>query len=714
MTTEVQEKISSDQLDQLCINSIRIIAAEGVNKANSGHPGMPMGMAAIAYTLWTKHLRFNPKNPHWFDRDRFILSNGHGSMLLYTLLHLSGYDLPMSQLEQFRQWGSLTPGHPEYEMTQGVEVTTGPLGQGISNAVGMAIAERFLAATFNRPGHEVIDHYTYVFAGDGCLMEGISSEASSVAGHLKLGKLIVFYDDNEISIDGNTNLTFTENVGKRYEAYDWHVIDVADGNDIKAIDRAIKEAQSVTDKPSMIVCHTVIGFGSPNRAGTAKAHGNPLGKDEMALTKQNLGWTYDPFTVPQEAYDVFRAAGERGAKAEAEWNEKFSAYKSAESELATKLENAIARKLEDGWNAALKPLTPDAGPIATRNAGGKAMNALAHALPTLIGGSADLNESTFTKLEEYPDFQPEGIGAKGSYAGRNINFGVREHGMGAIVNGLAAHGGLYPYGSTFFVFSDYMRGSVRLSAIMGVPSTWIWTHDSVAVGEDGPTHQPIEHLMSLRAIPGLTMIRPADANETYAAWRVIPAMNRPIGLVLTRQKLPIIDQSKYANADNLAKGAYVISDANGGTPKLILIATGSEVSLALQAQPKLEEAGIPTRVVSMPSWELFEEQSDEYQESVLPANVKARLSLELGVSLGWERWVGAQGASLSIDHFGASAPYERVLKEFGFTVENVTAIGQELVENPKAVQRKLREQQRKFVSGGHISSAPAAGDEGHS
>ncbi len=714
MTTATEEKLTSEQLDQLCINTIRFLAVDGVQKANSGHPGMPMGMAAIAYTLWTRHLHFNPKNPDWFNRDRFILSNGHGSMLIYSLLYLTGFDLPMEQLQQFRQWGSQTAGHPERGLVPGVEVTTGPLGQGFGNGVGMGIAEQFLASTFNRPGYDVIDHYTYVFCGDGCMEEGVSSEAASFGGHLQLGKLIYFYDDNEISIDGNTNITFTENVNKRFEAYDWHVQDVADGNDTEAIDRAIQAAKAVKDKPSLIVCHTTIGFGSPNRAGTGKVHGNPLGKDEIILTKQNLGWPLEPtFYVPDEALKVFRAAGENGAAREAEWNKLFAAYKQAEPELAQKLEMAINRQLAPGWDANLPVFAPKDGPIATRNVGSKALNALGDTIPTLIGGSADLNESTFTKLEKFAEFQPDGV-AHGNYAGRTINYGVREHGMGAAINGMAAHGGVWPYGATFFTFSDYMRPSVRLSAIMNIPSTFVWTHDSVGVGEDGPTHQPVEHLMALRAIPGLTIIRPGDANETVEAWRYIVQNQGPVGLILSRQKLPVIDQEKYPNARGLVQGAYILAEAQGGKPQLILIATGSEVSLALDAQPKLEEAGIPTRVVSMPSFEIFEQQPEEYQQAVLPDEVTARLSLELGVSVGWERWIGPGGASLAVDHFGASAPYERILKEFGFTVENVTAIGQSLLKDPKATRKMLREGQLKFAHGGHISSAPAAGDEGHS
>lgn len=715
MTTATQEKLTTDQLDQLCINTIRFLSVDGVQKANSGHPGMPMGMATIAYTLWTRHLRFNPKNPNWADRDRFILSNGHGSMLIYSLLYLTGYDLPLEQLEQFRQWGSKTAGHPERGLTPGVEVTTGPLGQGFANGVGMGIAEQFLAATFNRPNHDVIDHYTYVFAGDGCMEEGISHEAASIAGHLALGKLIYFYDDNGISIDGNTDLTFTENVNKRFEAYGWHVQDIPDAStNIEAIDQAIRVAQSVKDQPSLIVCHTHIGYGSPNRQDTAKAHGNPLGKDEIILTKQNLGWPTDTaFYVPDEALKVFRAVGEKGATLEAEWNKRFESYKQAEPELGKKLDMALNRQLAPGWDAKLPVFTPKDGPMATRIAGSKALQAMAEYVPTLIGGSADLNESTFTKLEEFPEFQPNGVEG-GNYTGRTINFGVREHGMGAEVNGMAAHGGVWPYGATFFTFSDYMRPSVRLSALMNIPSIFVWTHDSVGLGEDGPTHQPIEHLMSLRLIPDLTMIRPADANETVEAWRYTMQASGPVGLVLSRQKLQIIDQEKYAKAGGLAKGAYILSEAKGGQPQLILIATGSEVYLALEAQTKLEEAGVATRVVSMPSWEIFEQQPDEYQQQVLPENVGARLSIEMGVSTGWERWVGPKGASLGIDHFGASAPYERILKEYGFTVENVVAVGQELLKDPRSTQKKLRENQRKFMHGGHIASAPAAGDEGHS
>lgn len=672
-----------------------------------------MGMAAIAYTLWTKHLRFNPKNPQWFGRDRFVLSNGHASMLLYSLLHLTGYALPLEEIKNFRQWGSKTPGHPERGMTPGVEVTTGPLGQGFANGVGMGIAEQFLASTFNKAGHEIIDHYTYVFCGDGCMEEGISGEAASLAGHLELGKLIYFYDDNEITIDGNTNIAFTENVNKRFEAYEWHVQDVWDGNDIAAIDHAIRTAQAIKDKPSLIVCHTHIGYGSPNRQDTAKAHGNPLGKEEIALTKQHLKWPQEPeFYIPEEALRVFRASIEKGEKLEKEWNSKLEAYKAAFPDEAKKLENAIARKMPEGWDKNFPEYKVGDQPIATRNVGGKILNAVADSLVTLIGGSADLNESTFTKLEEYDDFEPSQLKG-GSYHGRTINFGIREHAMAAATNGMAAHGGIMPFCATFFTFSDYMRPSVRLSAVMNVPSIFIWTHDSVGLGEDGPTHQPVEQLMALRAIPNFTLIRPSDATETLEAYRVALQMEGPRGLVLTRQKLPIIDRKKYQPANGLKQGAYVIAEAKEKKPALILIATGSEVQLALDAQIKLEEQGIATRVVSMPSFELFEAQPQEYQDSVLPPTVEARLSIELGIAQGWERWVGAKGASLSINHFGASAPYERVLKEFGFTVENVVSVAKELLQDPITVQRKLRATVPNH-QGGHIASAPAAGDEGHS
>ena len=693
MTKQVQ---NSDELDQLCINTIRFLAVDAVEKAKSGHPGAPMGFAAVAYTLWTKHLRFDPKYPNWFNRDRFILSNGHASMLQYALLHLTGFDLSLDDLKHFRQFGSKTPGHPERGDTPGVEVTTGPLGQGFGNAVGMAIAEQFLTSTFNREHHEIIDHFTYVFAGDGCMQEGITSEAASLAGHLQLGKLIAFYEDNEISIDGNTNITFTEDVNKRFEAYHWHVQDLPNGNDIEAIDRAIRIAKSVTDKPSLIVCHTHIGYGSPNKQDTAKAHGNPLGKDEIVLTKEHLGWPLSPeFYVPQEALHVFHEAVKHGIEAHKAWDGHLAAYRDAHSDIYEQLTNAIEHTLPEGWDKDLPVYKVTDGPVATRTIGGKVMNIIAEKVPTLTSGSADLNESTFTKLEKWDDFEPSPL-KDGTYHGRTINFGVREHAMGAIVNGMAAHGGIYPSGSTFFTFSDYMRPAVRLSAIMNVPSKFVWTHDSVGLGEDGPTHQPVEHLMSLRAMPNFTIIRPADANETVEAWRCMMKLEGPAGLALTRQKIPVIDQDKYAKASGLSKGAYILSDAMS-RPEIILIASGSEVQLALGAQIKLEELGLMTRVVSMPCWEFFEAQPESYQENVLPQEVTCRLSIELGVSLGWERWVGPLGAALSVDHFGVSAPYENILDHFGFTVDYVVHIAQRLLEHPKAAQQELRALQQRYA-----------------
>jgi transketolase len=680
---------SDDDLDQLCVNTIRFLAVDAVQKANSGHPGAPMGLAPIAYVLWTRHLRFDPHDPHWFNRDRFMLSNGHASMLHYALLHLAGYELTLDDLKQFRQFGSKTPGHPERGHTPGIEVTTGPLGQGFGNAVGMAIAEQFLNSTFNKEKQDVIDHHTYVILGDGCMEEGITSEAASLAGHLELGKLIAFYDDNGISIDGSTTITFTEDVSKRFEAYHWHVVDVADPNDLDAVDHAIRVAKSVIDKPSLIVCHTHIGYGSPNKQDSSKAHGNPLGKDEVILTKQHLGWPLEPdFYIPEGVLNVFREAGERGAKLHSEWNKEFAAYQNEYPKDAIALRQAINRELPDGWEADLPVFKPSDGPVATRTTGGKVMNIIAEKVPTLMSGSADLNESTFTKLEASDDFEPSEL-KHGSYHGRTINFGIREHAMGAIVNGMAAHGGVWPSGSTFFCFSDYMRPSVRLSALMNVPSIFVWTHDSVALGEDGPTHQPIEHLASLRAMPNFTMIRPADANETVEAWRCTMQMNGPVGLVLTRQKLPIIDQDKYFPARGLAKGAYILSDAMSA-PEIILIATGSEVQLALAAQIELEQRGMMTRVVSMPCWEFFEAQPEQYRNLVLPPDVPCRLSIELGTSFGWEKWVGPQGASLSVDHFGMSSPYEKILEAYGFTVPNIVHLAERLLKHPDAAREEIR------------------------
>jgi transketolase len=604
--------------------------------------------------------------------------------MLYSLLHLAGYDLSIEDLKQFRQWGSRTPGHPEYGLTPGVEITTGPLGQGFANAVGMAIAEQYLAAHFNRPGSTIVDHHTYVFMGDGCMEEGVTSEAASLAGHLELGKLIAFYDDNEISIDGPTNITFTEDVAARFIAYHWQVIDVANGNDVEALDKAIRQAKSVSDQPTLIICHTHIGFGSPNKQGTAKAHGSPLGPEEVARTREHLHWPAEHFYVPEQVLYTFREAAERGHTAHRAWEHHLDGYAKQHEDLAALLQSAIRRELPPAWDSSMPTWSATDKPIATRNASGVALNAIAAHVPTLIGGSADLNESTFTKLEAYDDFEPSHLKG-GTYAGRTINYGVREHAMGAIVNGMAAHGAIYPFGSTFFTFLDYMREPVRLAALMNIPSLFVWTHDSVALGEDGPTHQPIEQLAMLRATPNFTVLRPADANETAEAWKYVMQSRGPVGLVLSRQKLPVIDRSRCAPASLLHRGAYVISEAMSA-PELILIATGSEVSLALDAQRLLEEIGVMTQVVSMPSWELFESQEEHYREDVLPHGVP-KLSIELGATMGWQRWVGAEGASLGIDHFGASAPYERILEEYGFTAENVVVISQNLMKNPNALRQ---------------------------
>lgn len=681
--------LSPEELDEHCVNTIRFLAVDAVEKAKSGHPGAPMGLAPVAYVLWTKHLRFDPEDPNWFNRDRFVLSNGHASMLHYALLHLTGFDLSLDDLKNFRQWGSKTPGHPERGHTPGIEVTTGPLGQGFANAVGLAIAEQFLASTFNQEGQDIIDHYTYVFAGDGCMEEGITSEAASLAGHLELGKLIAFYDDNSITIDGETRIAFTEDVSKRFEAYHWHVIDVADTNDLDQMDHAVRIAKSVMDKPSLIVCHTHIGYGSPNKQDSPKAHGSPLGKDEVVLTKDHLGWPHEPaFYIPEDALYVFREAGVHGIELHAEWDRLCAAYRADHAEDWGNLSKAIAHKLPEGWDKNLPVFKVSDGPIATRTVGGTVMNAIAVTIQTLTSGSADLNESTFTKLQKWDDFEPSPLKG-GSYHGRTINFGIREHAMAAIINGMAAHGGIYPSGSTFFCFSDYMRPALRLAALMGIPSKFVWTHDSVGVGEDGPTHQPIEQLMSLRAMPNFTVIRPADANETVEAWRCMMAMTGPSGIVLTRQKLPVIDREKYASAAELAKGAYILSDAMS-YPEIILIATGSEVQLALDAQILLEAKGLMTRVVSMPCWEFFESQSENYRDLVLPPEVPCRLSIELGVSFGWERWVGPLGASLAVDHFGASAPADTILEHFGFTPANVAHIAEMLLNDPRRAKRELK------------------------
>ena len=653
------------RLDQLCINTIRTLAMDAVQKANSGHPGLPMGMADVAYVLWTRFLKHNPANPGWPNRDRFVLSAGHGSMLLYSLLHLTGYDLPLEELKSFRQWGSRTPGHPEYGLTPGVETTAGPLGQGFANGVGMAMAERFLAATFNRPGFPIFDHYTYAIVSDGDLMEGISHEAASLAAHLGLGKLVYLYDDNGISIEGSTDITFTEDVPARFRAYSWHVQEV-DGYDLKGIEAAVRSAQEEMERPSLIVCHTHIAYGSPNKQDKASAHGEPLGEEEVRLTKEALGWPATAhFLIPDEALAVFRQAVEQGREAEARWRETFERYRAAYPDEAAQLEALWAGKLPEGWTDVLPTSSSESGPMATRQASGAVLNALAPVLPTLVGGSADLAPSNNTLLKGYPDFQ------QATPAGRNLHFGVREHAMGAILNGLALHGGVLPYGGTFLVFADYMRPAVRLAAMMHLPVVYVWTHDTVWIGEDGPTHQPIEHLAALRAIPNLTIIRPADANETAGAWRV--ALERragPTGLALTRQKLPVLFETNRDAAKKVARGAYVLVDSSG-IPDVILIGAGSEVHLALGARDLLAQKGIAVRVVSMPSWELFDAQPAAYRESVLPPQVTARLAIEAGVTQGWARYVGPAGDVMGLERFGASAPYKVLMEKFGFTAEAV-------------------------------------------
>jgi transketolase len=678
-------------LDQQCIDTLRFLSVDMVQKANSGHPGLPLGAAPMAYVLWTKHLKHYPSNPEWVDRDRFVLSAGHGSALLYSLLHVTGYALSLDDIKQFRQWGSKAPGHPERGHTAGVEVTTGPLGQGIANAVGMAIGEAHLAARYNRDDHTVIDHRTWALVGDGDLMEGVASEAASLAGHLKLGKLICLYDDNYVSLAAGTDISFTEDRAKRFEAYGWQTITVADGNDIAAIDAAIEKAKADTTRPSLILVRTQIGFGSPKQ-GSFKAHGSPLGVEEVKETKQKLGWPVEPdFLIPQPALDHFREAQQRGEEQKSEWNGRMDAYSKAFPELATELRDRLDGKLTAGWDADIPTFPADAKGIATRAAGGKIMNAFAEKLPALFGGSADLDSSTNTNLKGFGDFNSaatagedtQGSDSAGwSHAGRNLHFGVREHAMGAVVNGLAAHGGFIPYGSTFLIFSDYMRPTIRLAALSKLHVVHVFTHDSIAVGEDGPTHQPVEQIASLRAIPHVTVIRPADANETAVAWRVaVETRERPVLLALTRQELPVLDRTKFASADGLRKGAYVLSDAKEGKPELVLIATGSEVGLIVEAAEKLQAEGVAVRCVSMPSWDLFEAQPQSYRDEVLPPDVTAKLAVEMGVSMGWDRYVGPHGAVLGVDRYGASAPAKVLLPEYGFTVDNV-------IKHAKALLKK--------------------------
>ena len=661
-----KQPLEQDELDQLCINTIRFLAVDAVQKANSGHPGLPMGAAPMAYVLWTRFMRYDPLKPHWPNRDRFVLSAGHGSMLLYSLLHLTGYNLPLSELQQFRQWGSRTPGHPEYGLVDGIETTTGPLGQGFGNGVGMGIAEKYLAAHFNRPGHEIINYKIYAIASDGDLMEGVASEAASLAGHLGLNNLIYFYDDNHISIEGSTHLAFTEDRGARFESYGWFVQRLPDGNDLEAIDAAIRAAQAETERPSIIMIRTHIGYGSPNKQDTAEAHGSALGEEEVKLTKENLGWPLEPkFYIPEEALAHFRKAIERGEKAEADWQKQLDDYREAEPALAAEFDRFVKRELPEGWKAKLPTFKSTEKPMATRQASGRVLNAISFSLPTLLGGSADLAPSTDTLIKGEKDFE------RGNYGSRNFHFGVREHGMGSILNGMAVTG-LVPYGATFFIFSDYLRPTLRLAAMMKAHTIFVFTHDSILLGEDGPTHQPIEHLAALRAIPELSLIRPADANETVVAWRVaLEHRDGPVALCLTRQVLPIIDRDKYAAAEGLAKGAYVLADAPGKEVELILIATGSEVAPTLEAFEKLSAEGIGVRLVSMPSWDLFEEQPQSYRDEVLPPKVTARLAVEAAAPFGWERYVGTKWEVIGMNRFGASAPYKALAEHFGFNAANI-------------------------------------------
>ena len=657
--------MSQDAIQSKAINTIKFVSVDGVQTANSGHPGLPMGNAGVAYAVFMKCLKFNPKNPKWFNRDRFVLSGGHGSMLVYTMLHLTGYGLSLEDLKSFRQWGSITPGHPEYGMTPGIEVTTGPLGQGFANGIGMAIAEAHQAAEFNRLGHEIVDHYVYAIVTDGDLMEGVSAEAASLAGHLKLGKLVYFYDDNRISIDGPTDLAFTEDRPARFKAYGWHVSHVEDPFDIDGLVEAV-DAAKADPRPSIIFVRTTIGHGLPTVAGTADAHGSPPGWDEIEQAKKNAGWPIEPkFYVPDDVRQHFMTRGKFGRDLEKDWNQRLEEYREAYPDLAAEFERRVKGELPQGWEAAVPTFAPDEKGMATRSASGKVLNALAKILPELMGGSADLEPSNKTWINNEVDFQAD------TPEGRNMHFGVREHAMGAIVNGMAAHGGLIPYGGTFLVFSDYMRGAVRLSALSEYPSIWVFTHDSVGVGEDGPTHQPIEHVTSLRLMPGLVTIRPSDANETAQAWRFAVGHDGPVALVLTRQNTSIIDREVYTSAEALTKGAYVLADFGDGATELILMASGSEVDLILKAGENLAAEGVNLRVVSFPSWELFAKQDKAYQDDVLPPNIKSRLAVEAGTTLGWERWVGDQGRMIGIDQFGASAPGDIVMAEYGLTVAKV-------------------------------------------
>ena len=655
------------KLDELCVNTIRFLAVDAVERARSGHPGAPLGAAPMAYVLWDRFLKHNPADPKWPDRDRFILSNGHASALLYSLLHLTGYDLPLDELKNFRQWGSKTPGHPEYGLTPGVEMTTGPLGQGFAHGVGMAITERWLADHYNRPDHEIIDHYTYAIVSDGDLQEGVASEAASLAGTLRLGKLIYLYDDNDISIEGHTDIAFAENVAQRFQAYGWHVIGPIDGMDMTAVDAAIKMSQAETGRPSLIICRTIIGYGSPNKAGTAGVHGEPLGEEETRLTKENLGWPYtEPFTIPNEALRHFREALERGQQHQEDWRSHWEAYRRAFPQDADQLEEDLSSNLPEGWDLGLSDLfKPGDRPVATRDASGQVMNAIVNRVHSFMGGSADLAPSTKTLLKDHGNYGFE------EYCGHNLHFGVREHAMGAIANGMALHGGAIPYTATFLIFSDYLRPAIRLGALMGLRVIYIFTHDSIGLGQDGPTHQPVEQLLALGAIPNLVVLRPADATETMEAWKIaLMRQHGPTALALSRQNLPVLDRSKLASAEGVQRGGYTLWEASA-TPSVVLMGTGSEVPIALEAGRQLLEQGVAARVVSLPSWELFDAQPREYRDSVLPPQVKARVSIEAAIPLGWERYVGTEGVAIGVPHFGASAPADVLYEKFGLTSQRV-------------------------------------------
>jgi transketolase len=671
--------VFSDKIDNLAINTIRFLAVDAVQKANSGHPGMPMGCAPIAYVLYAKYMNHNPANPKWVNRDRFILSAGHGSMLLYSILHLCGYDLPLEQLKNFRQWGSNTPGHPENVLTPGVETTTGPLGQGFANAVGMAIAEAHLSARFNKKDAKILDHYIYGICSDGDLMEGISHEAASLAGHLKLGKLIFFYDNNSITIDGETSLAFSEDIAKRFESYGWHIQNLEDVNDVDAIQKAVESAKA-DERPSIIITKTNIGYGSPNKQDTADAHGSPLGEEEIKLTKKNLGWDEEAkFYIPTEVTDLFKEIKDNGAKKEKEWNALLKKYSTSYSEDAVLFEDFLSGKVDEEWKNKLPVFEADEKGIATRSASGKVMNEIAPFIPQLIGGSADLNPSTNTYLKKYESFSAENRSA------RNIHFGIREHAMGSIMNGMALYGGIIPYGSTFLVFSDYLRPAIRLGAISKIKPVYVFTHDSIGLGEDGPTHQPVEHLAALRAIPQVILIRPADANETSFAWQAaIEHQKSPVILVLTRQNLPVLDRKNYNSAEGVLKGAYILKDSED--PELILMASGSEVDVTLKASEELLKQGVRVRVVSFPSWELFEKQDNEYKESVLPSKIKARVSVEAAVTMGWHKYVGDKGAIIGIERFGHSAPAKIVMDKYGFNTQNIVETSLTVLKKNKELQ----------------------------